>query len=113
MQEKRQQPESEFLQDVRSTLQRYDKRQKLENPPTFPPKLKRKTSRFCDIDQLLDSAMKKFQDSLSFREQLQQDNWSFGQQFQKANVTLDPYTAETSYILSEDRKKYETGRKTS
>ncbi|XP_032997865.1 zinc finger protein RFP-like [Lacerta agilis] len=102
MQEKRQQPESEFLQDVRSTLQRYEKREKLENPPTFPPELKIKTSRLCAIDPLLDSAMKEFKDS--FKEQLHQDNWSFGQQFQKANVTLDPDTANTNHILSKDRK---------
>nr|XP_034963722.1 tripartite motif-containing protein 10-like [Zootoca vivipara] len=46
MEEKTQQPASELLQDVRSTLQRCQQRERFRNPLAFTPKLKRRISKF-------------------------------------------------------------------
>ncbi|XP_053235518.1 zinc finger protein RFP-like isoform X1 [Podarcis raffonei] len=78
MEKKRLQPANELLQDVRSTLQRYEKRETLVNPLAFPPELKGRISEFCDINPLLEDLMKQFKDALLLREQLQEEVLSFG-----------------------------------
>ncbi|XP_061475487.1 zinc finger protein RFP-like isoform X2 [Rhineura floridana] len=95
MKEKHQQPASELLQDVRNTLlmQRSEKIETFEDPVAFPPGLKRRIWDLCDINPLLESVMKKFEDTLLFK-----------QHFQRANVTLDPDTAHPLLLLSKDRK---------
>uniref|UniRef100_A0A670HNR7 B30.2/SPRY domain-containing protein n=1 Tax=Podarcis muralis TaxID=64176 RepID=A0A670HNR7_PODMU len=93
MEEKSQQPASELLQDVGSTLQRCERTERLENQLAFPPELKEEASRFCDMNLRLEEVLKEFKDAMIFR-----------QQFQKANVTLDPDTAHSCLILSKDGK---------
>nr|XP_034963630.1 tripartite motif-containing protein 10-like isoform X2 [Zootoca vivipara] len=92
MEEKSQQPESELLEDVRSTLQRCQQRETFKDPMAFPPELNRKISNFWFENSILYVEMKKIKDVLSFGRP------------QRANVTLDPDTAHPDLILSEDQK---------
>ncbi|KAL8213189.1 UNVERIFIED_CONTAM: hypothetical protein K2H54_061201 [Gekko kuhli] len=93
MEEKHQQPNIEVLKDVSSTMQRYQKKQTFENPGAFPSRLKWGLWACCEINHLLESVIKKFQDGLVS-----------GLRLQRANVTLDPTTSNNEFILSEDRR---------
>nr|XP_034959055.1 tripartite motif-containing protein 10-like [Zootoca vivipara] len=59
MEEKSQQPASELLQDVRSTLQRCQQRETFKDPMAFPPELNRKISNFWVANPILYVEMKE------------------------------------------------------
>nr|XP_028573516.1 zinc finger protein RFP-like [Podarcis muralis] len=118
MEEKSQQPASELLQDVGSTLQRCERTERLENQLAFPPELKEEASRFCDMNLRLEEVLKEFKGNderlqgfyaghyISLTQNMLGSYYAmiFRQQFQKANVTLDPDTAHSCLILSKDGK---------
>ncbi|XP_053149330.1 uncharacterized protein LOC128343923 [Hemicordylus capensis] len=100
MEEKCQQPASELLQDVRRTLERCKKEEIFEEPVAFPSAVKWRIWDFSDINAFLEGVMKQFQDTLVS-----------GLPLQKANVILDPDTANPWLITSEDPKRITWGEK--
>nr|XP_034962963.1 zinc finger protein RFP-like [Zootoca vivipara] len=95
-----QQPASNLLQGVGRTLPRSEKMETLVNPAAFPPELKQRITEFHYKNSSLEEFMKQFKDTLLMR-----------QQFQKANITMDPDTAHPLLILSEGGKKVEWGNR--
>ncbi|XP_062978475.1 zinc finger protein RFP-like [Elgaria multicarinata webbii] len=92
MEEKCQQSSSEILQGIRSTFKRYEKNT-FEKSVAFPNALKWRIWDFSDINPFLEGCMKQFKDALIS-----------GLQLKKANVSLDPDTANYMLILFEDHK---------
>ncbi|XP_060094577.1 E3 ubiquitin-protein ligase TRIM7-like [Heteronotia binoei] len=98
MEEKCQQPASDLLQDVRSTLQRYEDKESFENPVANPLALKWHIWDFSDLNFLLEGIEKQLKDALDFELHMK-----------KANVTLDQDTANPWLILSEGQKSVRKG----
>ncbi|XP_077187173.1 tripartite motif-containing protein 10-like isoform X2 [Paroedura picta] len=93
MEEKHQQPESELLQDVRETLERFEKKKVFENPEVFPSELIWKAWDCPDIP-FLACAMKPFTDTLA---------WASPKL--RVNVTLDPDSVSSRHVQTRYQKQ--------
>ncbi|XP_015279955.1 PREDICTED: E3 ubiquitin-protein ligase TRIM39-like [Gekko japonicus] len=87
MEEKHQQAGNELLQDVRSTLQRFEKKETFENPEAFPIELTCPV-RYRRHKRFLELAMLRFRDIL---------RWAFPER--RATVTVDPASASSHAVL--------------
>nr|XP_006127847.1 E3 ubiquitin-protein ligase TRIM39-like isoform X1 [Pelodiscus sinensis] len=97
LQRKCSQPATEFLKDVGSTLSRCE-RVKAPTSEPVSPVLKKRVSDFSENNNLVMGVLAMFKENL----QAQMDK-------EKVNVTLDPETANSHLVLSEDGKNVRLG----
>ncbi|XP_072213864.1 E3 ubiquitin-protein ligase TRIM7-like [Excalfactoria chinensis] len=91
VEEKCQQPASEFLQDIKSTLSRLGK-ENFQQPTLFLPDLEKNLIHFREKNNTLEEILKTFKENLTFEVP------------EKMSVTLDPTTAHPQLAVSEDRR---------
>ncbi|XP_070594090.1 zinc finger protein RFP-like [Erythrolamprus reginae] len=92
IEEKLEQPDSEFLQDIRSTLCRFDK-DPFQVPEGMPIKMEKRLEEFSEKNTVLAEMLKSLKDTLPSE---------LGTEW--VNITLDRDTANPQVIISEDRK---------
>ncbi|XP_063148876.1 zinc finger protein RFP-like [Candoia aspera] len=92
IEEKVEQPDSEFLQDIRSTLCRFDK-EPFQVPEGMPVKMEKRLEEFSEKNTVLAEMLKNLKDTLPSE---------LGTEW--VNITLDKDTANPQVIISEDRK---------
>ncbi|KYO18424.1 tripartite motif-containing protein 7-like [Alligator mississippiensis] len=102
MEGKRQQPGTEFLQDIRSTLNRCEKKGKFLQPIIYFPELEKNLNSFCQQRTAVKKTLRIFKDSLSI--ELLKERSKPLRPDKKVNMTLDPDTANPHLTFSTDHK---------
>ncbi|XP_053234898.1 zinc finger protein RFP-like isoform X1 [Podarcis raffonei] len=92
IEEKCTQPDREFLQDIRSTLGRFDK-EPFQPPEEMPSKVEKRLGELSEKNSVLTDILNNFKDTLPSE---------LGTEW--VNITLDTDTANPQIIISEDRK---------